>query len=129
MGAWGTGQFENDSALDWVVDLARTPTVAKVAEALELPDGYLDADACCMALAAAETIAAAKGAPGADLPDEIVAFAKTGPKMTPALIAAATSAVAKVLQSSELEELWKESDEYDGWRAGLVDLQRRLGAS
>src|SRR5690242_14698988 len=65
MGSWGTGTFENDTAVDWIgdfadgagdVEMVRT-ALTTVADA----SGYIDADHGCEALAACEIVAAALG--------------------------------------------------------------------
>jgi hypothetical protein len=131
MGAWGSGPFENDDALDWVSELAGSSGMAAIEDALELPAAsadYPDAPECSIAVAAAETVAAMKGKPSDDLPEEVVAFVSTASRPSQSLIDAAGSAVARVLEKSELRELWEESDDYDSWRASLVDVRRRLTA-
>lgn len=91
MGAWGSGSFENDTALDYLHSLADAPEgegrddapgkVAFVIGPLALAQGastdaedmsedddeggYLDADLACDAIAAAEVIAAIHGKPHA----------------------------------------------------------------
>ena len=80
MGAWGTGNFENDTALDWVWDL-KTATNLKlieqaVSDALGASD-FLDADLGCTCLAAAEVVAALRGNPGEGLPEDVSAWVKT----------------------------------------------------
>jgi hypothetical protein len=129
MGAWGAGSFENDDALDWASELAGSSGVAAVEDALDLSATsaeYLEAPECSIGLAAAETVAAMNGKPAADLPDEVAAFARAAGRPTGSLVDAASSAVARVLEKSELRELWEESESYDDWRARLIDLQQRL---
>ena len=47
MGAWGSGNFENDDAMDWVADLEETRNLKLVKqtlrEVLDAGDGYLEA--------------------------------------------------------------------------------------
>jgi hypothetical protein len=131
MGAWGSGPFENDDALDWIGELATGSGLAAVEEALDLPAAsgeYPEAPECSVAIAAAETVAAMKGSPREDLPSEVTAFVKAAGEPPPSLVDAANSSVQRVLERSELRDLWEESDDYDGWRAGVADLKRRLGA-
>jgi hypothetical protein len=131
MGAWGPGPFENDDALDWIGELAASSALATVEDALDLPAASADfpeAPECSVAVAAAETVAAMQGKPSDDLPDTVATFVRVAKKPTASLVEAASSAVARVLEKSELRELWEESDDYAGWRASLIDLQRRLRA-
>jgi hypothetical protein len=50
MGAWGTGIFENDDAMDWARDFQRAPSERSLREAFEAAVGaeeYLERDAGC----------------------------------------------------------------------------------
>lgn len=59
MGAWGPGVFDNDVAEDWLSELESDGATAidRALNEVVLQDG----DTCCVALAAAEVIAAAGG--------------------------------------------------------------------
>ena len=66
MGAWGTGNFENDTALDWVWSLEESKDLSLVEDAISdvLNSGdCLDADLGCAGLAAAEVVAALRNKP------------------------------------------------------------------
>lgn len=118
MGAWGAGNFENDDALDLLGELTPESCAARLAEifeavstagmqgeSLEAPDG-------CNVLAAAELIAAARGYASRDLPDEAGPLVEALKEPAAELAQKAASAVSSVLMaSSELVELWAESDE------------------
>lgn len=74
MGAWGTGSFDDDSALDWLRDLRESEdpqrlVAEQVQRAADSSSNYLDsgATAGCQLRAAAELIAAAGGAPSREL--------------------------------------------------------------
>ena len=74
MGAWGSGPFDNDDAMDWVAELESARDVGVVRSALESvtdADGYIEAPVGSVALASAEVVAALRGKPGADLPEEV----------------------------------------------------------
>jgi hypothetical protein len=132
VGAWGAGVFENDSALDWVAELAERGGIEPVVEALERAtasaDGYLDADDGSMALAAAEAVAASKGAPTDDLPAEVEAWAEANAAgIGAANVAASLAAVERVGGTdSELADLWEESGSAGEWREHLESLRVRL---
>jgi hypothetical protein len=132
MGAWGAGTFENDDAADWLADLCDGPNQEALAEALAAvagagADEYLEAPDCSAGLAAAEFVAALKGAPGADLPDEARACAaKLETKADPGLVSLALRAVERVRADSELKELWDESEDPAEWYAAVGDLEARL---
>src|SRR5687767_6352150 len=111
MGAWGSGSFENDDALDWVTGLADDSSDA-VREALapiaSAGDEYLQAPDCSMAIAAAEAVAAARGHPNNALPEEVAGWAAKKPVVTPDLVELARAAVDRILNNSELKDLWDE---------------------
>lgn len=64
MGAWGVQAFENDDAMDFAADLVDADSLDVVATSFEaiVPGEYLEAPDCCIALAAAEVVAALRGA-------------------------------------------------------------------
>jgi Domain of unknown function (DUF4259) len=131
MGAWGAGSFDNDDAGDWVWELEDTEDTAILDEAFsqvtERGEDYLEASECSVAIAAAEVVAALRGRPAADLPDEVTAYVdRIGTHPSPAQIASALGALERVKTKSELQELWDESDSLQEWRQGLADLEARL---
>ena len=72
MGTWGSGNFENDDAADFVYDFKDQgvdAVRAALEEALNASD-YLDAHIATAATAAAEFVAAAANADDANLSDE-----------------------------------------------------------
>ena len=139
MGAWGWGSFENDEALDWVLDLEQSKALSVINGALDAildsDDDYLDATDCSMALAAAETVAALAGRPEPSLPEEVARWvqhrqtesSQEGPLVDESLTTKARQAVEAILSESELLELWEETDEFDRWQATVTDLLERLG--
>jgi hypothetical protein len=134
MGTWGAGNFENDTAADWVWELAESDDLSVVKAALDAPladdaDDVLDADVCCTALAAAEIVAALKGKGPRSMPDQArdwLAKNKSKLKVDQELIDTAHDAVARVAADSELREQWEDAEEIDAWDAVLQDLQKRL---
>lgn len=128
MGAWGTGAFDNDAALDWVWELEDggiTAIESALDEAVRSSD--LSAPTDVEAIAAAEVVAAAIGRPLAGLSEEIGALvAHVAPSVTPEHTARARTAVERVLNNSELAELWAETDDADTWRGLVEDLISRL---
>lgn len=152
MGTWGLGPFENDTAADFVGDLADDLSngelvVEQIAEVLTEAGGTpldetLDADLGIEALAAAELVAAIVGRPGEALAaagpdagdddplsmDQLAAWCRTADAakalaQTPGLAKQAIRALDRVLAAdSELAELWEETAE-DG-RAWREDVLR-----
>jgi hypothetical protein len=133
MGAWGAGSFENDGALDLIAELADgadlTPVTSALAAVNDLgPADYLEAPESEAAVAAAEVVAAIRGARGPALPDEVDEWLESHPSigLTADLEDAAQRALARVRENSELRELWAEGDGLDTWLRSLDDLARRL---
>lgn len=135
MGAWGVGSFENDSAADWLaqlpaalpqtLDLTFRPVVAIEA------DLYLEEPEASEALAAAEVVAAIRGQPGVVIvtrPDVESWAQEHAGWLTPELVRSAVAAVDRIQSSSELQELWADSEEYEDWLAVVDDLRHRLQA-
>ena len=132
-GAWDTGSFDNDDALDWIWELSESNDLSVVESALENAvgaSGYLEAPVGSMAIAAAEVVAALRGGPSAQLPSEVADWVKTHKfSVGSDLVETARNAILAVrnTKSSELAQLWSESEELaDTWQADLDDLLKRL---
>ena len=78
MGAWDIGPFDNDDAADWLFALEVSSDTATIAAALgvitDIGNEYLEAPDCSNALAAVEIVAALRGHPIANLPDNAKAW-------------------------------------------------------
>lgn len=134
MGAWGTGNLQNDAASDWVYELFEPgdhlPYIEKALQAAaNAPaDQYLASPPGCEGLAAAEVIAAWLGKPGADANDTVTVWAKAQ-KAPPSgeLVALARAVVERVRgDQSELAELWNEGGPNAEWAGVLDGLLERL---
>ncbi len=71
MGAWGTGHFENDAALDWVEEAVEADSLESLVDHLvDEMDGEVELEAplARTALCLGELVAAAGGRPGGRLP-------------------------------------------------------------
>jgi hypothetical protein len=136
MGAWGTGIFDNDTACDWAYTLEESDDLSVVEEALEkvMSAGaeYLEAPDAEEALAAAEVIARLQGNYGdrnayTEIIDKWVLEKEM--MVPPALIRKALSAIERVqTEPSEIVELWKDSEDFDAWKAGISNLNSRIRA-
>ncbi|MET7281787.1 DUF4259 domain-containing protein [Kribbella sp. NPDC005582] len=132
MAAWDATVFGNDDAADWAGDLADAGEDQRVAEALERAAGtargeYLEASEGAQALAAAEIVAAAAGAPTGVSPynERALAWA-SGRAGLVELIPVALRAIDRVVaDDSELAELWEEADD-PAWLKAVDDLRARL---
>ena len=132
MGAWGYGNFENDAllnSLNYFVEEAEDSVVA-IAEAfrwLDEPDGLSDDDMCSEMLAACEVIAALKGAPAPDLPENVQDWVQEHQfEEVEHLRTTALAAIEQITTESELKNLWEDSDDYSNWLAVQADLRVRL---
>ena len=129
MGAWGTGAFDNDDASDWVDEL-EDGGIDAIESALDdaVRSSDLSAPTDVNAIAAAEVVAAAIGRPLPGLREDIAALvAHVAPSVTPEHTARARTAVERVLNASELAELWAEADNGDEWRGLVQDLIAEIG--
>lgn len=132
MGAWATDSFSNDDAVDWLLDFVEAPTIEMLRDTLEHvaneSDEMPEAPDCSEAIAAAEIVAALSGKPAAKLPDDLRAWLSGGDRglKTEALKGVARAALERIIDDSELQELWAESDLNSQWLAEMADLDRRL---
>ena len=131
MGAWGTGTFENDDALDWIADFCESPSEGDLVAALSAAadvDGYVEAPDAANALAAAEVVAALKGAPtdSAVIADYLPVMEQAGIRPTDVLMALTLRAIDRVVSNSELKELWDEVDDSPAWYAAVAALRERV---
>lgn len=131
MGAWETGSFDNDDALDWLFDLEDSADTSVISAALQdvlgKGDDYLEAPECSVAIAAAEIVAALSENPSSKLPDNAKAWVETNADLEITnLISKCMKAIKLIRADSELKELWEESPDVDGWYAALDNLNERL---
>jgi hypothetical protein len=136
MGAWAVDAFGNDDACDWAYGLDEVDDLSLVAEALDAvfssTGGYLEAGTASEALAAIEAIARLQGHWGerTGYSENVDAWVeKTRLEVPDDLAQKAHQAIDRILaDSSELKELWLETDEYDEWVASVEDLRGRVRA-
>jgi len=135
MAGWGTGSFENEDAQAWLPLLASLalddlhPLLARAADNAE----YLEAPESSIAIAAAEAVAALKGAPATAMPKQIADWARATKSQSNGdslqdLTALAVRAVQRVRTNSELKDLWLQADGLNEWSANLRDLEKRLAS-
>ncbi|GAB3932714.1 hypothetical protein GCM10029976_039070 [Kribbella albertanoniae] len=132
MGTWDATVFGNDDAADWADILVNADLEQLVADALERATGsagaeYLRYSKGVQALAAAEIVAAAAGAPtDANAYNERALEWASGRARLASLTPVAIRAVDRVVaDDSELAELWAEGDE-TAWLKTTDDLRERL---
>ncbi len=134
MGAWGAGNFENDTALDYLNTIVEAKDLAPLENTFDTvlaQQDYIDADTACEAIAAGEIIALLRGHPAANIPEYIVEWQQThNHQVQDELVQKAIRAVEKTTsgsEQSELYELWEETDDLlQEWKAAVSDLLQRL---
>jgi hypothetical protein len=124
MGTWGSGAFENDTALDFAAEIQ---TAQNLADALTVhtPDQPIDADTACRVVVVAECVAAMRGHPSDDLPDGLAERLASFGKPSQSLFHHSRSQLAAVMRRSELMELWAEDDPAP-FNLAMHDLLERL---
>ena len=134
MGPWATDAFGNDYAMDWAQDLHEYKTLELVETTLDnvidSQEAELEAPFAAEALAALDVIARLLGKPGEDDPataevDEWVAACKK--TVTPPLLEKARLAFERITaESSELRQLWQDSEHFADWQADVAALRTRV---
>ena len=119
MGTWGLAAFENDDAGDFLYDVEEAGSWTPAMQAMRkvvLTFGYLEAPESQRGLAAATLVAAARSRSDAPIgPDEAAILDQLPPP--PAFSAwLAKRTIKRVLNRSELQELWAEGSELEDWR-------------
>jgi hypothetical protein len=128
MGAWGPGNFDNDAVRDWFADLRDWPSVGSaLTDVLHAPPvAYVSADACSIALGAAEIVAACLGRPGR-VPEKPLEWANAHRAECDEETRRLAEACARKIETdSELQKLFDEGGTYDEWHSEVRDLIQRL---
>jgi hypothetical protein len=136
MGTWAVDAFGNDDAADWAYGLENVKDLSLVEATLDKAIAgageYLEAPEAAEALAAIEVIARLQGNWGerspysesADLWVEANRLVPTGE-----VVGKAHRVLDLVLgENSELDELWRDSDEHADWVASVAELRSRVHA-
>jgi hypothetical protein len=131
MKAWEADCFENDYATDWLAEFSEAPSISLVWNELTLVVDfhrkYLGLPECCAAIAAAEVVAALKGAPNPKLPEEIKEWAGRQAKNAfPDLTALSLKAIEKIKSDWEMKELWDQAYDREEWYSSINNLETRL---
>ncbi|MBS0376737.1 MAG: DUF4259 domain-containing protein [Proteobacteria bacterium] len=135
MGAWGSGLFDDDTALDAVDELVASDAPAPfLRDALEAATRapyleYAEAQRCIVSAAAIDILV--NGTSYGDGLDEFYVWVKRHHRIdTGPLQPLAAAALGRVLSDgSKLTELWAENiSEYPTWRANVEALIARLGS-
>jgi hypothetical protein len=127
MGAWSHEPFGNDTAGDWVYQLEDALGLDFLEQtldhALDEDEEYLEAPEAEEALAAVEVLVhlLGKGASFEKLPEDVGTWvAACTEKPSQPLVNKALRALARIgSESSELRELWEESEDFEAWKKSL----------
>lgn len=134
MGAWGIGNFDNDTACDWAYELEESSDLSVLTKTIDkvFAEQYVDADVGSEALAAIDTLTRLIGNGGVknsytEAVDNWVEKNKITPP--PELLEKAREALKLILgEDSELQELWEETEEYEPWKSEVLSLDEGLKA-
>ena len=134
MGTWAVDSFGNDDACDWTYEIEKSQDLSPVEEALNAVlnsgDSGVESYEAANAIAAIEVIARLQGNWGkrsaySERLDNWVEANQIQPSTD--LVQKAHLAIACILdEKSELNELWKESRDYEAWLASVADLKNRV---
>ena len=134
MGAWGLGNFDNDTACDWVYDLEEVMDLSVIEKSINevFEEECIDSDIACEALAAVDTLARLNGHFGVknSYTETVDKWVQKNKLDVPGeLIEKAKKAIKHIIsESSELFELWSESEELDNWLTEIESLEKRLSS-
>ncbi|KOR90286.1 DUF4259 domain-containing protein [Paenibacillus solani] len=129
MGAWGYGILENDTVLDWVEELLETQDLSLITEAIEmvLDDREIESFTAETALGAIEILAALQDRPGnEEYDEELENWINRHKGQGKELLVPSQKALGKILDESELKELWEESENFEKWVKVIKELEGRL---
>jgi len=127
MGAWNTGPFDNDDAGDFADDVGGDGIPAiRTALQVAVDADYLEAPEASHAVAAATFVAAVQAADLTLVPEDLRPVVLGLGRCPPGLPSLALQALAKVVNGSELDELWAESNDYDAWLGSISLLREKL---
>jgi hypothetical protein len=129
MGSWGHGNFDNDAVLDWKAELSDWAAVryALTRVARAEASSALGADACCVALGAAEVVAACTGHPYPGLPADVTEWvARHGKELDVSLVPLAAEVASRIEERSDLQELFDEGGRNQAWHEVVQGLIERL---
>jgi hypothetical protein len=119
MGAWGLAAFENDDAGDFLYEIEEAGSWAPAVQAMQkviLTFGYLEAPESQRGLAAATLIAAARSRSEVPVSEDAADLLDILPPPPPLSAWLARLTIGRVLNRSELQELWAEGSELEDWR-------------
>ena len=124
--------LENDAAADWLVKLDGKRGVGPIKDVIRLQvpmflSHYFSAEPAERVLAAGQLLAAKCGLDGGvETPPAAEAYLKTLRRPKADLLEMAEAGVRRVVEKSELRDLWEDSDHFEAWKAQAEGLADRL---
>ncbi|WP_105620068.1 DUF4259 domain-containing protein [Vallitalea okinawensis] len=133
MGAWGTGLFEDDIALDCFEELCDSKINNYILRALEIVDNgeYLDYDECQSVIVSGCVVdVLLNDASYNGIDKSRITVKKQDMDDVLKLKESVIKALGEILSDrSEIKELWEENEEeYLNWRKNIEDLINRLSS-
>jgi hypothetical protein len=133
-GTWDVGEpFNNNDAAYWTWDLESSTDLSVVEAALQAvieSAPNVELPTASIGVAAAEVIAALRGNPRPDLPENVVGWIKTqSQEPGDDLVALALRATVLVQddEKSELARQWTQREnQFEIWKENLANLEQRL---
>jgi hypothetical protein len=130
VGTWGTGPFDNDEALDWVIELLADDTTESIRTPLLMAassGGELEPWQSQRAVASAAVVAAAVSGVTEGLPVEAEEWLHGGAGLVDDdAVAAAMRALAVVLAAEVEREMWLRPEDAATWRSGVERVRASL---
>ncbi|MEM9500639.1 MAG: DUF4259 domain-containing protein [Pseudomonadota bacterium] len=125
MGAWGSGPFDNDEALDFATKIQ---SVDSLIDEVLLHDvgATIDVEKAGRIVVVAECVAAMRGHPHALMPSDLAQRLLTFGEPSDELFDNTRDSVSMVISNSELSELWAESEHRANFNRAMTDLIDRL---
>jgi hypothetical protein len=134
MGAWGTGPFDNDDAVDFAASLDdlepddRTDAIREALADAAAETDYLERDTGGAAIAAAALVAAQY--PDGEPVDPVHGPKQSMPELPADLRPVAVQALTRVLaDESELFELWTDAPDGEAWFTMVAQLAEVLAVA
>ena len=124
MGAWGSGPFENDDALDFAGEIK---TCDDLLEEASIEVDFIEADKASRLIIVGECVAAMRGHGHADMPEDLAARIADFGEPSLELMECAQESVSIVITNSELADLWADGPDRAGFNLAMTDLIERLG--
>lgn len=127
---WGSASFDNQAASTWIEAFAEGPTDSGLEAALRGWPADQRIEAARIAIAAAEAVAAWRGAASPELPASLGRFTfGRSEALPPDLLRRARRTVAAIRDVSALRDHWRARGRLQDFEGRMDDLVARLGGA